>query len=119
MRHNKSGRRLGRNTAHRRAMMRNMATSLFDHERIQTTDSKAKELRREAERLVTLAKKGDLASRRRALGYIKDKQVVAKLFERIGPRYQNRAGGYTRIIKVGRRPGDQAPMSVIELVEEE
>ena len=119
MRHNKSGRRLGRNSSHRKAMMRNMVTSLFDSERITTTDCRAKELRKIAERLVTLGKRGDLHARRQAADYIRDKKVVAKLFERIAPRFSNRPGGYTRIIKVGTRLGDNAPQSIIELVEEE
>jgi large subunit ribosomal protein L17 len=93
-----------------------MATSLLEHERIQTTEAKAKDLRRVVERLITLAKKGDLAARRRAYRDVRDPEVLAKLFDEIGPRYADRPGGYTRILKVGRRHGDNAPMSIIELV---
>lgn len=119
MRHRKSGRKLGRNTSHRKAMMRNMVTSLFEHEQIKTTDARAKELRKIAEKLITMAKRGDLHARRQVLKVVMDKQVVAKLFERIAPRYQERPGGYTRIIKLGHRSGDNAAMSLIELVEED
>ncbi len=119
MRHRKSGRKLGRNTSHRKAMMRNMVTSLFEHEQINTTDARAKELRKIAEKLITMAKRGDLHARRQVLKVVMDKQVVAKLFDRIAPRYQDRPGGYTRIIKLGHRSGDNAAMSLIELVEEE
>jgi large subunit ribosomal protein L17 len=119
MRHNKAGRRLGRTTSHRIAMFRNMVTSLLDHERITTTDAKAKELRSIAEKMITLGKRGDLHAMRQAAAYIRDKKVVTKLFTAIAPRYKERAGGYTRIIKLGIRPGDNAPLSVLELVEEE
>jgi len=119
MRHNKSGRRLGRNSSHRKAMMRNMVTSLLDSEKIVTTDCRAKELRKIADRLITLGKRGDLHARRQAAATIQDKKVVAKLFDRLGPRYATRPGGYTRIIKLGNRLGDNAPQSIIELVEEE
>jgi len=119
MRHNKSGRRLGRTTSHRIAMFRNMVTSFFSHERIVTTDAKAKELRPIAEKMITLGKKGDLHAIRQAASYIRDKETVTKLFSAIAPRYKERSGGYTRIIKLGIRPGDAAPLSVIELVEEE
>ena len=119
MRHNKSGRRLGRNSSHRSAMMRNMVTSLIAHEQITTTDSRAKELRKMADRMITLGKRGDLHARRQALQVMRDKDVVAKLFDRIAPRYQERPGGYTRILKLGNRLGDNASMSIIELVEEE
>lgn len=118
MRHNKSGRRLGRTTSHRIAMFRNMVTSFLAHERIVTTDAKAKELRPIAEKMITLGKKGDLHALRRAASYIRDKKTVTKLFTAIAPRYKDRSGGYTRIIKLGTRPGDAAPLSVIELVEE-
>jgi len=118
MRHNKSGRRLGRTTSHRIAMFRNMVTSFLTHERIITTDAKAKELRPIAEKMITLGKKGDLHAIRQASSYIRDKKTVTKLFNTIAPRYKERAGGYTRIIKLGIRPGDTAPVSVIELVEE-
>lgn len=97
-------------------MFRNMATSLFEHGRIKTTDAKAKDLRRVAEKLITLAKKGDLSARRRAFRDVQNGEILSKLFEEIGPRYAERPGGYTRIMKVGRRLGDNAPMSIIELV---
>ena len=119
MRHRKSGKKLGRNTSHRKAMMRNMVTSLFEHEQIKTTDARAKELRKIAEKLITLAKRGDLHARRQILEVVRDKKTAAKLVERIAPRYQQRAGGYTRIIKLGHRSGDNAALSLIELVEEE
>ena len=119
MRHNKAGRTLGRNSSHRRAMMRNMVTSLLEHDRITTTDARAKELRKLADKMITLGKKGDLHARRQALQVIQDKKVVAKLFERIAPRYQDRPGGYTRILKLGSRAGDNASLAMIELVEEE
>lgn len=119
MRHCKSGRRLGRKTSHREAMFRNMVTSLFAHERITTTDAKAKEIRSVAEKMITLGKRGDLHSVRLAASYIREKSVVTKLFSTIAPRYKERAGGYTRIIKLGMRNGDAAPLSIIELVEEE
>jgi large subunit ribosomal protein L17 len=118
MRHRISGRKLGRNASHRKAMFRNMVTSLFEHERVQTTDAKAKELRRVAEKLITLGKRGDLHARRLVLAYVRDKGVVAKLFDEISPRYAQRPGGYTRIIKVGERKGDGAPVSFLELVQE-
>ncbi len=119
MRHNKAGRRLGRTTSHRVAMFRNMVTSLFNHEKITTTDSKAKELRSIAEKMITLGKRGDLHALRQAASYIRDKSTVTKLFSTIAPRYKERQGGYTRIIKLGVRSGDNAPVSLIELVEEE
>lgn len=119
MRHNKSGRRLGRTTSHRIAMFRNMVTSFLTHERIVTTDAKAKELRPIAEKMITLGKKGDLHAIRQAASFIRDKETVTKLFSTIAPRYKERTGGYTRIIKLGIRPGDAAPLSVIEFVEEE
>lgn len=119
MRHNKAGRRLGRTTSHRIAMFRNMVTSFLEHERITTTDAKAKELRSIAEKMITLGKRGDLHAVRQAASYIRDKKVVTKLFSTIAPRYKERDGGYTRIIKLGIRPGDNAPLSVIELVEEQ
>jgi large subunit ribosomal protein L17 len=118
MRHNKTGRRFGRNSSHREAMMRNMVTSLIEHERITTTDLKAKELRRLAEKMITLGKRGDLHARRQAMRVLRTKEVVAKLFDMVAPRYQDRPGGYTRIIKLGVRAGDNAPLSLIELVEE-
>jgi len=100
-------------------MFRNMVTSFLNHEKITTTDAKAKELRSIAEKMITLGKKGDLHAMRQAASYIRDKQVVTKLFSTIAPRYKERNGGYTRIIKLGIRPGDNSPLSVIELVEEE
>ncbi len=119
MRHNKAGRRLGRTTSHRIAMFRNMVTSFLNYEKITTTDAKAKELRSIAEKMITLGKKGDLHAMRQAAAFIQDKKVVTKLFTTIAPRYKERAGGYTRIVKLGIRPGDNAPLSIIELVEEQ
>lgn len=116
MRHGKSGRKLGRTSAHRKAMFRNMVTSLFEHERIVTTEKKAKELRPIAEKMITLAKRGDLHARRQAMSYIQSKDVVAKLFDEIQGQFADRQGGYTRIIKTGSRQGDAAPMAIIELV---
>ncbi len=119
MRHNKAGRRLGRTTSHRIAMFRNMVTSFLSHEKITTTDAKAKELRSIAEKMITFGKKGDLHAMRQAASFIRDKKVVTKLFTTIAPRYKERNGGYTRIVKLGIRPGDTAPLSMIELVEEQ
>ena len=116
MRHRKSGRKLGRTSEHRKAMMRNMVTSLFEHERIVTTVPKAKEARKVADKMITLAKRGDLHARRQAHAYIKSKDVVAKLFDVIHAQYVDRNGGYTRIIQTGRRHGDAAPMAILELV---
>lgn len=116
MRHAKSGRKLGRTSSHREAMFRNMVTSLFEHERIVTTEHKAKELRPIAEKLITLAKRGDLHARRQALSYMRSKNVVAKLFDQIKDQFADRNGGYTRIIRTGVRAGDAAPMAIIELV---
>jgi large subunit ribosomal protein L17 len=116
MRHLKKGRKLNRSPSHRLAMLRNMATSLLRHDRITTTDAKAKELRRWADWLITLGKDGSLHARRRALAFVQDKAVVARLFNELGPRFLDRNGGYTRIVKVGRRRGDAAPLSVIELI---
>lgn len=117
MRHRKVSRRFGRSTSHRTAMFRNMVTSLLNHERITTTDAKAKEIRSVAEKMITLGKRGDLHAQRQAAAYIREKSVVTKLFSQIAPRYKERAGGYTRIIKIGMRPGDSAPVSIIELVD--
>ena len=111
------GPRLGGSPAHQRLMLANLATSLFEHGRITTTEAKAKRLRPYAEKLVTFAKRGDLHARRQVMATIRDKDVVHTLFAEIGPRYENRPGGYTRITKVGPRKGDNAPMAVIELVE--
>jgi large subunit ribosomal protein L17 len=116
MRHLKAGRKLGRTPSHRLATMRNMVTSLLQHEKIETTDAKAKELRPLTEKMVTLGKRGDLHARRLAMRVIRDESVAKKLFDDIAPRFKDRAGGYTRILKVGRRHGDNAPVSIIELV---
>ncbi|MBM0275991.1 50S ribosomal protein L17 [Micromonospora tarensis] len=112
------GPRLGGSPSHERLMLANLATALFQHGKIQTTETKARRLRPLAEQLITKAKRGDLASRRRVLGVVKDKDVVYALFDQIAPRYSNRPGGYTRIVKTGPRKGDNAPMAIIELVEE-
>ena len=117
MRHNKVGRKLGRKTAHRKALMSNLASALITHKRIKTTDAKAKELRMFIEPLVTYAKKGDLHSRRQVLKKIKHKSIVRELFDNIGPTFSNRNGGYTRIIKLGFRDNDCAPISMIEFVD--
>jgi len=117
MRHRKSGRQLSRNSSHRWALMRNLVTALLREEKIRTTDPKAKELRRWADRVITLGKAGSLHARRQVLGIVQDKAVVRKLFDTIAPRFKSRPGGYTRIIKVGWRHGDAAQMSLIELVE--
>jgi len=117
MRHMKSGRKLNRNSSHRKAMFRNMATSLFEHEIIKTTVPKAKELRRVAEPLITLAKEDSVAHRRLAFDRLRDRDVVTKLFNELGPRYVERPGGYLRILKCGFRAGDQAPMAYVELVD--
>jgi large subunit ribosomal protein L17 len=116
MRHLKSGRKLSRTSSHRWALIRNLITSLLRDEKIQTTDAKAKELRRWADRVITLGKQGSLHARRQVLGIVQDKAVVRKLFDSIAPRFKDRPGGYTRIIKVGIRRGDAAPISLIELV---
>ncbi|HEY7220133.1 MAG TPA: 50S ribosomal protein L17 [Candidatus Binatia bacterium] len=116
MRHLKSGRQLSRNSAHRWALMRNLITALLREEKIRTTDPKAKELRRWVDRVITLGKQGSLHARRQALSIVRDKAVVRKLFDTIGPRFKDRPGGYTRIIKIGIRRGDAAQMAVIELV---
>ncbi len=118
MRHRKHSRRLGTNTEHHWAILRNQVTDLFKHGRITTTLAKAKELRRFADRMITLAKRGDLASRRKALGFIRDKAVVKKLFTELREKYLDRPGGYTRVIKLGPRRGDAAMMAIVELVEE-
>ncbi len=117
MRHRNKGRTLSRTASHKKATMRNMATSLFRHERIETTTAKAKELRPFAERLITLGKRGDLHARRLAGRLIADRQVLGKLFDDIGPRFTERPGGYTRILKLGTRRGDAAEMALIELVD--
>jgi large subunit ribosomal protein L17 len=116
MRHRKAGRRLGRNTSHQQAMLRNMVTSLLEHERIVTTTPKAKELRKLTDKMITLAKRGDLHARRQALAVIRSKKVVDKLFTELKEEYKDRNGGYTRIIRTGNRTGDAASMAIIELV---
>ena len=117
MRHAKLGRKLGRKTANRKALMMNLASSLIEHKKIKTTDAKAKELRRFIEPLITFAKKGDVHSRRQVLKKIHHKSVVRELFDKIGPQYADRKGGYTRIIKLGFRENDCAPISLIEFVD--
>jgi large subunit ribosomal protein L17 len=117
MRHRKKGRKLSRTASHRRATMRNMAINLFRHDRIETTTAKAKELRPYAERLITLAKRGDLHARRLAAQRIHDPEVLRRLFSEIAPKYSSRPGGYTRILKLGHRHGDAADMALIELVD--
>ena len=117
MRHRKAGRQLNRNSSNRKAMFSNMTNSLFDHEIIKTTLPKAKELRRVAEPLITLAKADSVANRRSAFSRLRDKEIVGKLFNELAPRYKDRPGGYTRIMKCGFRSGDAAPMAYIELVD--
>jgi large subunit ribosomal protein L17 len=117
MRHRNQGRKLNRTATHRSAMLASLATALIKHEQIATTLPKAKELRRVADRLITLAKKGDLHARRLAFSRIRDEAMVAKLFGTLGPRYAERPGGYTRVLKAGFRYGDSAPMAIIELVD--
>ncbi len=117
MRHRHSGRQLNRNSSHRKAMFQNMANSLFKHEVIKTTLPKAKELRRVAEPLITLAKEDSVAKRRLAFSRMRDKEMVGKLFSELAPRYKDRPGGYLRILKCGFRPGDAAPMAYVELID--
>ncbi len=117
MRHAKSGRKLNRNSSHRKAMYKNMATSFLNHEAIKTTLPKAKELRRVVEPLITMAGNDSVANRRLAFSRLRDKEAVGKLFSELGPRFKERPGGYTRILKCGFRQGDKAPMAIIELVE--
>ena len=116
MRHKKAGKQLSRNTSHRRALLRNIVTSLFKYERIETTDAKAKSLRPIAEKMITLAKRGDLHARRQALSYLQDKTVTHKLFDELKDRFLDRQGGYLRIVKKGVRKGDGAPVSVVQLI---
>jgi large subunit ribosomal protein L17 len=118
MRHLKSGRTLGRKSSHRKAMYRNMAASLIEHETIRTTVPKAKELRRVVEPLITLAKKDGVANRRLAFDRLRNKQTVGKLFNELGPRFKERPGGYLRILKIGHRPGDAAPMAIVQLMDQ-
>jgi large subunit ribosomal protein L17 len=117
MRHGMSGRKLNRTSQHRRAMFANLANALFKHEQISTTLPKAKELRPYAERLITLAKRGDLHARRQAMAKLRDETIVSKLFSTLAERYADRPGGYTRVLKAGFRYGDAAPMAVIELID--
>ena len=117
MRHRQSGRKLNRNSSHRKAMFKNMSSSLFEHELIRTTLAKAKELRRKAEPLITLAKNDSVANRRLAFARLGDREIVTKLFNELGPRYVERPGGYLRILKCGFRQGDKAPMAYVELVD--
>ena len=119
MRHQKAGRKLGRTTSHRWAMFKNMLTSFFEWEKIETTSAKAKELRPLAEKVITLGKRGDLAARREVLKLIANKKIVQKLFNEIAPKVTSRLGGYTRIVRAGFRAGDSAPMSIIEIISEE
>ena len=119
MRHRKAGVKLNRTSSHRKAMFRNMVTSLLKHEKIQTTDAKAKALRSWVDHIITLAKRGDLHARRQAIAIVMEKKVVHKLFDEAVAKYSGRESGYTRITKLGRRPGDAAPVSVIELIQEE
>ena len=116
MRHRKAGLKLSRKTGHLNAMFRNLVTSLFKHDRIRTTDTKAKELRRWADHIVTLAKRGDLHARRQALAIVQETAVVHKLFEKAAERFGSNAGGYTRLVKIGPRPGDAADMTLVELI---
>lgn len=117
MRHRRAGRRLNRTASHRRALFANMAAALIKHEQIVTTLPKAKEMRRVADRLITLAKRGDLHARRVAAARLRDEGMVKKLFDTLGPRYKERSGGYTRVLRAGFRHGDSAPMAVLELVD--
>ncbi len=117
MRHRRSGRKFNRDASHRKALLNNLSKSLLRHEQIVTTLPKAKDLRRVADKLITLGKKGGLANRRRAFAVLRDDELVAKLFDTLGPRYTERPGGYTRVLKAGFRYGDSAPMAVIELVD--
>jgi large subunit ribosomal protein L17 len=119
MYHGKAGRKLGRTSSHKEAMLRNMVTSVIKHESIRTTDCKAKELRKLAERMITLGKRGDLHARRQALSVVRDRATVSKLFGELTERFRNRPGGYTRIIKVGYRFGDNAPVSILEFIPDE
>jgi len=118
MRHLNSGRKLGRNSTHRKALFRNLVTSLIEHGRVRTTDAKAKELRRYADRMITLGKQQSIAARRRARRFVRTDAAVARLFNDLAPLFAQRAGGYTRIIKVAIRRGDAAPLSVVELTEQ-
>jgi len=117
MRHRNYGGKLGRTSAHRKALLRNLVTALFDHERIETTDAKARELKRVADKMITLGKRGDLHARRQALSVIQSREVTSKVFSDLAERFRTRPGGYTRVLKTRTRPGDDAPLSIVELVE--
>ena len=117
MRHLKAGRKLNRTSSHRKALFRNLVTSLIEHEQVRTTDAKAKELRRIADKMITLGKRGSLHARRQALAYIRSRSAVTKLFDEVAARFKERPGGYTRVVKIGHRHGDAASMSVIELTD--
>ena len=119
MRHRNAGRKLGRTSAHRTALLRNLVTSLLDHEQIETTDAKAKELKRIADKMITLGKRGDLHARRQALRVVQSREVTSKLFGPLAERYRTREGGYTRVLKLRTRIGDAAPISLVELVDRE
>jgi large subunit ribosomal protein L17 len=117
MRHHRVGKKLGRDSSHRKAMYANLACSLIEHERIKTTEAKAKAVRPFAEQMITLGRRGDLHARRQALAHLRSQEVVHKLFSEVGPRFADRPGGYTRIVKLGERPGDAAPVAYLELVD--
>jgi large subunit ribosomal protein L17 len=117
VRHNRSGKKLGRDSAHRKALYSNLAAALFEHGRIKTTEAKAKAVQPIAEKMITIGKRDDLASRRKAVAFLRHKWVVADLFDEVAPRFADRNGGYTRIVKIGPRPGDAAPMVYLELVD--
>ncbi len=117
MRHQRAGRKLGRDSAHRKALHANLASALIEHGRIKTTEAKAKEVRPIAERMITLGKRGDLHAHRQAVAYLRSKSVAHKLFSDVAPRFAERPGGYTRVVKLGPRPGDAAPMAYLELVD--
>jgi large subunit ribosomal protein L17 len=117
MRHHRSGKKLGRDSAHRKALYSNLASALIEHGRIRTTEAKAKAVRPIAEQMITLGRRGDVHARRQALAFLRSQDVVHKLFSDVGPRFADRAGGYSRIVKIGPRPGDAAPMAYLELVD--
>ena len=117
MRHHKAGKKLGRDSAHRRALYANLASSLIEHGRIKTTEAKAKAVKPIAEQMITLGRRGDIHARRQALAYLRSQEIVHELFSEVGPRFRDRRGGYTRIVKLGPRPGDSAPMVYLELVD--
>ena len=117
MRHHRAGRKLGRDSAHRKALYANLTSALIEHGRIRTTEAKAKEVRRIAEQMITLGKRGDLAAHRQAIAFLRSKPVVRRLFADVAPRFADRPGGYTRVVKLGPRQGDAAPMAYLELVD--